>query len=180
MSLAYSLGIFWGALAGLFANYIIEFTIIFLVFLVILTKRAIRGKKYFGLVIFFLSFLLVYSVSLNLSLYISPLEEESSFNCDISKLQVLGSNQASYIDFSYNQTYRNLTVIVNSTAPLYVYVVPSRDEYESFINGTKVNYYPNCFSWTNSTTILNCSVFEGGVIIANFNDNAIVYQLNYL
>ncbi|MFH1285316.1 MAG: hypothetical protein ABIH99_01915 [Candidatus Micrarchaeota archaeon] len=68
--------------------------------------------------------------------------------------------------------------LVTSSAPIDIYVVPSKTDYYSFLNGDEFNHYPTCRAFSSLNYDQLCTVnTRGGIVMANNGESAVTMHL---
>ncbi len=81
----------------------------------------------------------------------------------------LSQNYGTFFQFSEQDKSREISIQFESTNPISVYFVPSKEDFSKFIQDEEYSNYPNCFFENKDFEIINCNVSSGGIIFYNPN-----------
>ncbi len=80
----------------------------------------------------------------------------------------------------YNTDYLNISYTIESSQPLDLYVVPSRDDFNDFVDGESFSHYSDCKEENILSLTEMCSFLgnNGGIILSNNNWGDATVQVN--
>ncbi|MEM3074867.1 MAG: matrixin family metalloprotease [Candidatus Pacearchaeota archaeon] len=141
-----------------------------------------RWKQYNGEVLFELSahelgHILGYEHSSNKNDVMYP-ELKTKRKIDVEENNVLPERYTQYYPFCGVEEVNEYSIEINSNLPTNIYIVKSKEEYESFLNGEEFYHYPTCHESETESYSKKCKVYYGsGVIIENINPNPVQYSI---
>jgi len=158
-----------------FANVILlvslEGALFFFVLIMSIISLVKYKKKDFAFLAFGVSVILILLTSYAL-IYVNPNQYEFPNQHELSP------NYAEFILFTDQYSVNEIKLEFNSSLPIDVYVVPSKEDYDKFMDSEKYNTYLGCSFMRRTYGIIDCNVSSGGLIIYNPNYESINYTIN--